>query len=67
MGDGGIKMTGCELFTVASESLPVITIIVDNSCLGMVHQLQHLFYEKRYSATLAPTKVDFVYFAVLLV
>ena len=63
VGDGGIKMTGCELFTVASESLPVITIIVDNSCLGMVHQLQHLFYEKRYSATLAPTKVDFVYFA----
>jgi len=63
VGDGGIKMTGCELFTVASEKLPVITIIVDNSCLGMVHQLQHLFYEKRYSATLAPTKVDFVYFA----
>jgi len=63
VGDAGIKMTGCELFTVASENLPLITIIVDNSCLGMVRQLQHLFYKQRYSATLAPTKVDFVSFA----
>lgn len=63
VGDGGMKMTGCELFTVASENLPLITIIVDNSCLGMVRQLQHLFYNERYSATLAPSKVDFTYFA----
>ena len=63
VGDGGMKMTGCELFTVASENLPLITIIVDNSCLGMVRQLQCLFYDKRYSATLAPSKVDFTYFA----
>jgi len=63
VGDGGMKMTGCELFTVASENLPLITIIVDNSCLGMVRQLQQLFYKKRYSASLAPVKVDFVYFA----
>lgn len=63
VGDAGIKMTGCELFTVASEQLPLITIIVDNSCLGMVRQLQHLFWNKRYSATLAPSEVNFVYFA----
>ena len=63
VGDAGIKMTGCELFTVASENLPLITIIVDNSCLGMVRQLQHVFYNQRYSATLAPTEVNFVYFA----
>ena len=63
VGDGGMKMTGCELFTVASENLPIITIIVDNSCLGMVRQLQQLFYKQRYSASLAPLKVDFVYFA----
>lgn len=63
VGDGGMKMTGCELFTVASENLPLITIIVDNCCLGMVRQLQHLFYNERYSATLAPSKVDFTYFA----
>lgn len=63
VGDGGIKMTGCELFTVASERLPLITIIVDNSCLGMVRQLQQLFYKQRYSASLAPVQMDFVYFA----
>ena len=63
VGDGGMKMTGCELFTVASENLPLITIIVDNSCLGMVRQLQQLFYKQRYSASLAPVKMDFVYFA----
>ncbi|WP_378951098.1 biosynthetic-type acetolactate synthase large subunit [Pelosinus sp. sgz500959] len=63
VGDAGIKMTGCELFTVASENLPLITIIVDNSCLGMVRQLQHVFYNQRYSATLAPAEVNFVYFA----
>ena len=63
VGDGGIKMTGCELFTVASENLPLITIIVDNSCLGMVRQLQQLFYKQRYSASLAPVKMDFVCFA----
>jgi len=63
VGDAGIKMTGCELFTVASENLPLITIIVDNSCLGMVRQLQHLFWNQHYSATLAPAEVNFVYFA----
>lgn len=63
VGDGGMKMTGCELFTVASEKLPLITIIVDNSCLGMVRQLQQLFYKQRYSASLAPVEVNFVYFA----
>ncbi|SPF55740.1 hypothetical protein SBF1_8510001 [Candidatus Desulfosporosinus infrequens] len=51
------------MFTVASENLPLITIIVDNSCLGMVRQLQQLFYKQRYSASLAPVPVNFVYFA----
>ncbi|MDF2635603.1 MAG: acetolactate synthase, large subunit, biosynthetic type, partial [Pelosinus sp.] len=60
VGDGGIKMTGCELFTVASQSLPLITIIVDNSSLGMVRQLQQLFYKQRYSASLLPVPMDFV-------
>lgn len=63
VGDGGVKMTGCELFTVASEQLPLITIIVDNSCLGMVRQLQQLFYKQRYAASLATVPVNFIYFA----
>jgi acetolactate synthase-1/2/3 large subunit len=63
VGDGGMKMTGCELFTVASQNLPLITIIVDNSSLGMVRQLQQLFYKQRYSASLLAVPMDFVCFA----
>jgi acetolactate synthase-1/2/3 large subunit len=63
VGDGGMKMTGCELFTVASQNLPIITIIVDNSALGMVRQLQELFYKQRYSASLLPYPMDFICFA----
>lgn len=63
VGDAGIKMTGCELFTVVSEKLPLITIVVDNSCLGMVRQLQQLFYNERYISTLVSAKMDFVCFA----
>ncbi|OAM92682.1 acetolactate synthase, large subunit [Pelosinus fermentans] len=63
VGDGGMKMTGCELFTAASQGLPLITIIVDNSSLGMVRQLQQLFYKQRYSESLLPVPMDFVCFA----
>ena len=30
----------------------VKVLIMDNRCLGMVHQWQKLFYDKRYSSTL---------------
>lgn len=63
VGDGGIKMTGCELFTVRTQNLPLITIVVDNSSLGMVRQLQELFYKERYSASLQTVQMDFVCFA----
>lgn len=61
-GDGGFKMTGAELFTVATHSLPIITIIIDNSCLGMVRQLQKVYYPDRYSQSMIP-EMDFVTFA----
>ena len=32
--------------------MPVKVLILDNRCLGMVHQWQKLFYDKRYSQTL---------------
>lgn len=61
-GDGGFKMTGAELFTAANQQLPVISIVLDNSCLGMVRQLQHAFYPRRYSQCAIPS-IDFVTFA----
>lgn len=61
-GDGGFKMTGMEMFTASRENLPLISIVINNSCLGMVRQWQQLFYNERYSATIL-TEFDFVGFA----
>ena len=61
-GDGGFKMTCAEFFTAASQKLPIISIVVDNGCLGMVRQWQQLFYNQRYSSTLAPVSMDYVLF-----
>ncbi|HWQ61686.1 MAG TPA: thiamine pyrophosphate-dependent enzyme, partial [Negativicutes bacterium] len=61
-GDGGFKMTGAELYTVATHKLPIISVIVDNSGLGMIRQLQHAFFDKRYTACQLPA-VDFIAFA----
>lgn len=61
-GDGGFKMTGLELFTACREKLPLISIVINNSCLGMVRQWQQLFYNGRYSSTLL-TEFDFSGFA----
>lgn len=61
-GDGSFKMTGIELYTASREATPFITIVINNSCLGMVRQWQQVFYDKRYSSTLL-TEFDFVGFA----
>ena len=64
-GDGGFKMTGMELHTIATYNLPVIAVILDNHCLGMVRQWQQLFYRERYSASLAPREMDFTALAAV--
>lgn len=61
-GDGGFKMTGMELYTAVNEGIPLISIVINNSCLGMVRQWQEIFYEKRYSSTLLKP-FDFIAFA----
>jgi len=60
-GDGGFKMTGMELFTAVNEKLPVICVIINNGCLGMVRQWQQLFYNERYASSLLP-EFDFAAF-----
>ncbi|MCE5286299.1 MAG: biosynthetic-type acetolactate synthase large subunit [Pelosinus sp.] len=62
-GDGGMKMTGNELYTIAANCLPIISIIINNQGLGMIRQLQHAFYNKRYTACILPSKVDFTMYA----
>ncbi|MDF2501194.1 MAG: acetolactate synthase, large subunit, biosynthetic type [Anaerosporomusa subterranea] len=61
-GDGGFKMTGAELYTAAVNDLPIISIIINNSCLGMIRQLQHAYFEQHYMSCHLPL-VDFVSFA----
>jgi acetolactate synthase-1/2/3 large subunit len=61
-GDGGFKMTGMELYTVAREGKSILSIVLNNQCLGMVRQWQQLFYEKRYSQTLL-SQFNFKHFA----
>lgn len=59
-GDGCFRMNMNELATAVRQKLPLIEIIVNNSVLGMVHQWQGLFYEKRYSHTILNDSVDYV-------
>ena len=61
-GDGGFKMTGMELYTACREHKKLISIVINNSCLGMVRQWQHLFYDARYSSTIL-SDFDFIGFA----
>lgn len=59
-GDGSFHMNLNEACTAVSQNLPIITIIMNNSVLGMVYQWQTIFYEKRYSNTTPERKTDFV-------
>jgi len=59
-GDGGIKMTGNEYYTIARLGLPVLSIIVDNRGLGMIRQLQKVLYDERYIACELDHEMDYV-------
>ncbi len=59
-GDGSFQMNSQEMATAAINNVPVKVLIMDNRCLGMVHQWQTLFYHKRYSDTLLDPIPDFV-------
>lgn len=50
-GDGSFHMNLNELCTAVSYNVPVISIIFNNSVLGMVHQWQDVFYGKRFSSS----------------
>ena len=58
-GDGSFHMNLNEACTAVSENLPIITVIMNNTVLGMVYQWQTAFYGKRYSATTPHRKTDF--------
>ncbi len=59
-GDGSFHMNLNEACTAVSEGLPIITVIMNNTVLGMVYQWQTIFYGKRYAGTTPQRKTDFV-------
>ena len=62
-GDGGIKMTGNEYYTIARLNLPIISIIVNNTSLGMIRQLQKVNYRERYIACQLDYPMDYAGYA----
>lgn len=50
-GDGGMQMNIQELATAMVQDAHVIVCVFNNYYLGMVRQMQQLFYGKRYEAT----------------
>lgn len=59
-GDGSFGMNCQELVTAVKNKLPMIEIVINNNCLGMVRQWQTLFYEERYSETTLNRPTDYV-------
>ncbi|TDF63210.1 biosynthetic-type acetolactate synthase large subunit [Cupriavidus sp. L7L] len=58
-GDGSIQMCIQELSTCKQYDLPVKIISLNNGYLGMVRQLQHVEYERRYSQSYMEALPDF--------
>jgi acetolactate synthase I/II/III large subunit len=60
VGDGGFQMTSQELATAVLAGANVKIIIMNNNNLGMVRQLQDLFYNKQYAHVALTGNPDFV-------
>lgn len=59
-GDGSFGMDMTELATAVTYNVPLTVVVIDNGVLGMVRQMQNLFYNKVYSNTTLNRKTDFV-------
>ncbi|WP_407308503.1 biosynthetic-type acetolactate synthase large subunit [Desulfosporosinus sp. SB140] len=59
-GDGSLQMSIQELGTIAQNKLPIKIILLNNGVLGMVRQMQKMFYEGRYNQIQLEGNPDFV-------
>jgi acetolactate synthase-1/2/3 large subunit len=59
-GDGGFQMTMCDIATAVESGADVKFAILNNTNLGMVHQLQDVFFEKDFMASEFSANPDFV-------
>lgn len=58
-GDGSFTMTCQEIATAVAANLPVIALVMNDSSLGMIKQLQDEFYDKSFDASLFDTFIKF--------
>jgi acetolactate synthase-1/2/3 large subunit len=58
-GDGSFMMTCQEVAAAVTEEIPVVILVMNDYCLGMIKQLQDAFYGKRYEACRFGRNVDF--------
>ncbi|MBW2600301.1 MAG: hypothetical protein JRC60_09720 [Deltaproteobacteria bacterium] len=59
-GDGGFFMNIQELATISYYNLPVKIVVFNNGHLGMIRQIQDLFYGSRFNDIELGNKVDIV-------
>ncbi len=59
-GDGGFLMNIQELATISSYCLPVKIVVLNNGHLGMIRQMQDLFFESRFTTCALGGEVDLV-------
>ena len=59
-GDGAFQMSMCELGTIAQNHIGVKIIIMRNTRLGMVRELQDNLYGHRHAATILDETMDFL-------
>jgi len=62
-GDGSFQMNLTELATAAQEGLAIKIILLNNSRLGMVRELQEHYCDKRYTQTTLNGNPDFIQLA----
>ncbi|MBW6484848.1 MAG: biosynthetic-type acetolactate synthase large subunit [Syntrophobacterales bacterium] len=59
-GDGGFLMNIQELATISSYCLPLKIVVLNNGHLGMIRQMQDLFFEARFTNCALGDTVDLV-------
>ena len=58
-GDGSFTMTCQEIATAAASDIPVVALVMNDSSLGMIKQLQDEFYDKSFDASMFDTFIRF--------
>ncbi len=58
-GDGSFLMTCQEVAAAVAEEIPVVALVMNDYCLGMIKQLQDSFYGKRHRSCEFGRNVDY--------